>query len=148
MFICNKVLKVRYVVCFNQTLIFSADCCPTIDITSTSPHQASRFGTYTLTSPLQTTSYAGIDYPVYEKGSNFLSRYSTTGSEPWVIGGTPGVGSGGVFLGPSPQCPDKLTFAQVFTGTQFDNLTPADWSIACNSRKYYSICNYLAGSYG
>lgn len=113
---------------------FSADCCPTLELTTTISFQTSRFGTYTMTSPLQTTTHNGVDYPVYEKGSDFLHFFPFFPT-PWFIGGTVGVGSSGVRLGPSPQCPNLANVATAFNGSSFVTLDSSQWSINCVKRK-------------
>lgn len=94
-----------------------------------------------MTSPLNTTTYNGVDYPVYERGSDFLSRFTANLDTPWFIGPNLGSGISGVRLGPSPQCPNLANTAAAWDGSSFVTLDSSQWSINCVKRKW--PCNLL-----
>ena len=100
-----------------------------------SSSQASRYGTYEKTIPLQTTTYGGVTYPVYEKGSDLLHRVSLNRENPWILGTTLGSGAGGAFLADSPQCPNTLSSAREYNGSATVDLLSNEWSVACSGGK-------------
>lgn len=111
-------------------------------LTSSSSIQTSRLGAYTLTAPLQTTTYSGKIFPVFRKGSNFLSRTESSSSFQWTIGSTVGSPSGGYLFQGNSQCPEFLSKATAYNGAYHD-LAPREWSITCNSGELIKIENIL-----
>ena len=118
--------------------LFIASCCPgDLTLSSTSPYQSSRAGTFSPTS--QTTTFGGKIFSVFQKGSDFLFRTNISNSaNPWLIGPDLASAVAGWFFLENPQCPEHLNRAEVYAGSELGvvDVSPNDWSFSCDARKF------------